>query len=150
MSEASLDAARLERVASVPGRALLDIALVMAAAAMAMWPAFSADYADDYYFAAMSRTAASPLEFFVHGHFFTGCILPPAAAGAVVVVDRVAALPAAHYVLNAVLLGACGTALYLLMRAYGVLRALAVCLAVFWCGIRWARSPRCGCRTSSI
>lgn len=102
-------------------------AALPALALLLMRPALSAFYyADDYFFVAMARGLASPLDFFTTGHFFGNYLYRPLPLSLWWLIERLDGGARLQYAANALLLGACGAALFWLLRELGWRRQTAL------------------------
>lgn len=92
-------------------------ALLPVAAVIVFFPALSAAlWLDDYTFVALSRRAASPLDFFTTEHMFGDWLYRPLPMALWWVVERLGGSVRLQYFCNAVLLGLCGAAFYWVLR----------------------------------
>ena len=108
-------------------------ALLPIASLMVLWPALSADlYADDYFFIALARRAASPVDYFTTEHFFGGYLYRPIPMAIWWFFEHYAGGAYPQYVCNALLLGTSGASLYWVLRELAWTRSWALAMALLY------------------
>ena len=108
-------------------------ALLPIATLAVLWPALSADfYADDYFFVAFARRAASPVDYFTTEHFFGGYLYRPIPMAIWWFIEHYAGGDYPQYVCNALLLGASGAGLFWVLRELDWARSWALAMALLY------------------